>query len=59
MSKNISNSNFNSQRKLTTSHGNYHFYDINTLDEIGLINIDKTPYSIRVLLENVLRIMLN
>ncbi|MFL2755893.1 MAG: aconitate hydratase AcnA [Dehalococcoidia bacterium] len=55
MSKNISNSNFNSQRKLTTSHGNYHFYDINTLDEIGLINIDKTPYSIRVLLENVLR----
>ncbi|MGO1758302.1 MAG: aconitase family protein, partial [Mammaliicoccus vitulinus] len=33
----------------------YTFYSLNTLDELGLSNVDKLPYSIRVLLESVLR----
>ncbi len=45
----------NSKKRISTSHGMYDFYDINTLEQADLINIDKTPYSIRVLLENVLR----
>ena len=55
MDKSISKSNYNSKKKITTSHGTYDFYDINSLEQSGLITIDKTPYSIRVLLENVLR----
>ena len=34
---------------------NYTFYSLNTLDELGLTNVDNLPYSIRVLLESVLR----
>lgn len=33
----------------------YTFYSLKTLDELGLSNVDKLPYSIRVLLESVLR----
>ena len=44
-----------SKKILKTSSGDYAFYSIQTLEEAGLIDISKTPYSIRVLLENVLR----
>ena len=33
----------------------YTYYDLNTLEEQGLTEISKLPYSIRVLLESVLR----
>ncbi|MFQ3871494.1 aconitate hydratase AcnA [Staphylococcus sp. Mo2-1] len=33
----------------------YTFYDLNTLEEQGLTKVSKLPYSIRVLLESVLR----
>lgn len=33
----------------------YTFYDLNTLEEQGLTKVSKLPYSIRILLESVLR----
>lgn len=33
----------------------YTYYDLKTLEEQGLTKISKLPYSIRVLLESVLR----
>jgi len=44
-----------SKKTLKTSSGEYFYYPISSLENDGLININKTPYSIRVLLENVLR----
>ena len=44
-----------SKKILHTSSGDYNFHSIKSLEKIGLINISKTPYSIRILLENVLR----
>ena len=48
-------SDFNSRKILQTKFGSYNYYSIGSLEEIGLLDISKTPYSIRVLLENVLR----
>jgi len=45
----------NAKKTLVTTSGTFSYYSINTLQDRGLINIQKTPYSIRVLLENVLR----
>ena len=44
-----------SKKTLKTSSGDYIFYSISSLQNSGLIEISKIPYSIRVLLENVLR----
>ncbi|MBC8924503.1 hypothetical protein IAI17_42635, partial [Escherichia coli] len=33
----------------------YHYYKLKTLEEDKLTNIEKLPYSVRVLLESVLR----
>ena len=46
---------FNSRRTFNTSHGAVDYYAISVLEDAGLIEIAKTPYSIRVLLENTLR----
>ena len=46
---------FNSRRTFNTSHGVVDYYAISVLEDAGLIEIAKTPYSIRVLLENTLR----
>ena len=48
-------SSFNSRRTFNTSHGAVDYYAISVLEDAGLIEIAKTPYSIRVLLENTLR----
>jgi len=48
-------SNLVSKKNLNTQYGSYIFYSINSLEDVGLINISETPYCIRVLLENVLR----
>ena len=55
MSNSQDPSNYISKKTLKTSSGNYTFYQISSLERAGLIDISKTPYSIRVLLENVLR----
>ena len=55
MSSDYNLSDLISKKVLNTSFGNYTFYSIQALEKAGLIDISKTPYSIRVLLENVIR----
>ena len=43
------------KKTLATKSGTYSYFSINTLQDDGLIDIQEIPYSIRVLLENVLR----
>ena len=52
---NKASSNFNSRKVLRTPYGSYQYFPIASLEDAGLIDISKTPYSIRVLLENVIR----
>ncbi len=47
---------YNARRQLETSSGTYTYFDIGALDEAGVgVGIAKLPYSIRVLLECLLR----
>ncbi len=46
---------FNSRKTLNTSEGEFAYYSLEALEEAGLIDISKTPFTIRVLLENALR----
>ena len=41
--------------KLQTANGEFSFYSLPKAKEAGLQNIEKLPYSLKVLLENVLR----
>ena len=51
MKKNI----FNTKDVLRTSHGDYVFYRLDKLEAQGLTELDRLPFSIRVMLESVLR----
>ncbi len=44
---------FSARSQLKTSHGTYTFYHLDTLSGHG--QLDRLPYSIRVILESVLR----
>ena len=46
---------FGARATLSTSHGDYTIYRLARLEELGLTQLSKLPYSIRVLLESVLR----
>ncbi|QKK07891.1 MAG: aconitate hydratase AcnA [Planctomycetota bacterium] len=47
---------YNARRQLETSSGTYTYFDLGALDAAGVgVGIAKLPYSIRVLLEGVLR----
>ncbi|MCW5776806.1 MAG: aconitate hydratase AcnA [Phycisphaeraceae bacterium] len=46
---------FNSRTTLRTSAGEFVWYDLGALERAGLARIERMPYSIRVLLESVLR----
>ena len=52
---NEAGSGFNSRKVLQTPYGSYQYFSLTSLEDAGLIDISKTPYSIRVLLENVIR----
>jgi len=43
------------RKKITVAGQNYHFYDINALEEKGIATIAKLPYTIKILVENLLR----
>ena len=47
---------FNARDTLKTSHGEYTYYRLSQLETAGLTQLEKLPYSIRVLLESVLRL---
>ncbi len=42
-------------KRMASAQGNLYFYPLSTLEQMGIVQIDKLPFSIRVLLENVLR----
>ena len=43
------------RKKITVAGQDYHFYDINALEEKGIATIAKLPYTIKILVENLLR----
>lgn len=46
---------FNARGQLKTAYGNYTIYRLDALEKAGLGNLSRLPYSIRVLLEALLR----
>lgn len=46
---------FNARKSFTTSEGEFSYYSLQSLEDAGLIDISKTPFTIRILLENALR----
>ncbi len=46
---------FNAKDKITTRFGRYFIYRLNKLEREGLTQLSRLPYSIRILLESVLR----
>ena len=46
---------FSARRTLELAEGPTSYYDIDVLEEQGLVELDRLPFSIRVLLENALR----
>jgi len=47
---------FNARATLSTSQGNYHIYHLDALEKQGLAQLDRLPFSIRVMLESLLRL---
>ena len=54
MSAKFKNS-FLTQKKITCHDQSYTIFSLSELDKQGLIKIDRLPFSIRILLENLLR----
>jgi aconitate hydratase len=46
---------FNARKTLSTSGGSYAYYDLGALQAAGIGRIDRLPFSIKVLLESMLR----
>ncbi len=46
---------FNSRSSLTTKYGTYTYFDLNALTRAKIGHVEKLPYSIKVLLESMLR----
>ncbi|WP_096188983.1 aconitate hydratase AcnA [Evansella halocellulosilytica] len=46
---------YNSKRTFEASGKTYHYYDLKAIEEAGVGNVTNLPYSIKVLLESVLR----
>lgn len=46
---------FQARSVLKTSYGDYTYYRLKRLEEIGMVKLDLLPFSIRVMLESVLR----
>jgi aconitate hydratase len=51
----MNNDYFNAQSTFRTSHGSYTYFRLSKLEELGLTQLDKLPFSIRIMLEAVLR----
>lgn len=46
---------FNSRSLLNTNSGHYNYFRLEALEEQGLTRLDRLPYSIRIMLESLLR----
>ncbi len=47
---------FGAQDTLKTSHGDYTYYRLSRLEQQGLARLDRLPFSIRIMLESLLRL---
>jgi aconitate hydratase len=48
---------YNARKLLSTPTGEFRYFSLNALEEDGLTQVDRLPFSIRILLESVLRKM--
>lgn len=46
---------YNAKKQLTVNGKTYHYYELKAIEEAGLGKVSRLPYSIRVLLESLLR----
>ena len=46
---------FNARAVLKTSHGDYIFFHLDRMEKEGLTQLDRLPFSIRIMLESLLR----
>lgn len=46
---------FGTRKTLSTRMGTVHYYDIQELEKQGIAEVSKLPFSIRVMLESLLR----
>ena len=46
---------FQSRDRLITPHGSYHIYRLDRLEQSGLTKLNQLPFSIRIMLEALLR----
>ncbi|QKS71335.1 aconitate hydratase AcnA [Paenalkalicoccus suaedae] len=46
---------FDSKRQFDVNGQTYHYFDLKAIEEAGVANVSKLPFSVRVLLESVLR----
>ncbi|MCY8097370.1 aconitate hydratase, partial [Bacillus atrophaeus] len=46
---------FQAKKTFSTNGKTYHYYSLKALEDLGVGNVSKLPYSIKVLLESVLR----
>ena len=51
----MSSDTFQAKDTLRTPHGNFIFYRLDRLEKAGFVQLDRLPYSIRILLEGLLR----
>ena len=51
----MSNDPFGARTDIELSEGPTSFYSLARLEELGLVELDRLPFSIRILLENALR----
>lgn len=51
----MENDNFNSLATLKAQSGTYHIYRLDALEKAGLCQLDRIPYSVRILIESLLR----
>ncbi|MFJ5763688.1 hypothetical protein ACIQAA_32290, partial [Neobacillus sp. NPDC093182] len=51
----VKNDVFNARTSFEVNGKRYHYYRLSALEEAGLGNVTKLPYSVKVLLESVLR----
>lgn len=51
----VKNDVFNARSSFETNGKRYHYYRLSALEEAGIGNVSKLPYSVKVLLESVLR----
>ncbi len=51
----MANKSFRQQKSFELNGKTYNYFDLKAIEEAGLGNVERLPYSIRILLESVIR----